>query len=275
MDGSQTRRRIFSAVVVAATLAAAATVEAQIFLRNFRSTRIARPADFDGTFQFCRVMFTDNPRGDGGDWSVDWPRADINLSIRLSELTKTTVGRAPAGDPNHLLLRLTDDTLFQCPFIVMTEVGSVYISPREAERLREYLLKGGFLWADDFWGSYAWDVWEEEIRKVFPAAEYPIFDVPLSHPLFRAQFEMKEGAPQISAVGNWVRGVVSERGADSAEVHVRAIADKHDRIMVLATHNTDFGDSYEREGDNPDYFYECSVPGYAFGINTILYAMTH
>ena len=196
-------------------------------------------------------MFTDNPRGDGGDWSVDWPRADINLSIRLSELTKTTVGRAPSGDPSHLLMRLTDETLFRCPFIMMTEVGSLYVNDEEAERLREYLLKGGFLWADDFWGSYAWEVWEEEIHKVLPASEYQIVDVPLNHPLFRSQFEMKDGAPQISAIGNWQRGVLSERGETARTCHVRAIVDKHDRIMVLITHNTDFGDSYEREGDNP------------------------
>ena len=249
-------------------------VDAQ-FLRNFRAVRFAGPADVDGTFQFCRIMFTSNPRGIGGDWSVDWPRADINLSIRLSELTKATVGRAPTGNPHHLLIRLTDDTLFQCPFIMMTEVGDLYMDAEETERLRTYLLKGGFLWADDFWGSYAWEVWEEEIRKALPAAEFEMIDVPLDHPVFRSQFEMKNGAPQISAIGNWANGILSERGADSAEVHVRAILDKHGRIMVLVTHNTDFGDSYEREGDNPEYFYEMSVPGYAFGINTLLYAMTH
>jgi hypothetical protein len=269
-----TRRRVLAAILVVAGLAVAARVEAQFF-RNFRSVRSARPADVDGTFQFCRIMFTDNPRGDGGDWSVDYPRADINLSIRLSELTKTTVGRAPSGDPSHLTMRLTDETLFRCPFIMMTEVGSLYVNDEETERLREYLLKGGFLWADDFWGSYAWEVWEEEIHKVLPASEYQIVDVPLNHPLFRSQFEMKDGAPQISAIGNWQRGILSERGEDSKDVHVRAIVDKHDRIMVLITHNTDFGDSYEREGDNPEYFYQMSVPGYAFGINAILYAMTH
>jgi hypothetical protein len=172
-------------------------------------------------------------------------------------------------------MRLSDDTLFQCPFIMMTEVGSLYMNDEEAERLRIYLLKGGFLWADDFWGSYAWEVFESEMRKVFPPSQYPIVDLPLSHPLWRTQFEMKDGAPQISAIGNWQRGVLSERGADSAEVHVRAIFDDQNRIMVLITHNTDFGDSYEREGDNPDYFYQMSVPGYAFGINTLLYAMTH
>ena len=269
-----TRPRLIVAIVALAAIAEAVRVEAQFF-RNFRSVRVARPADVDGTFQFCRIMFTDNPAGDGGDWSVDWPRADINLSIRLSELTKTTVGRAPTGDPSHLLMRLSDDTLFQCPFIMMTEVGSLYMNEEEAQRLRTYLLKGGFLWADDFWGSYAWEVFESEMRKVFPPSEHPIVDLPLSHPLWRTQFEMKDGAPQISAIGNWQRGVLSERGADSAEVHVRAIFDDHDRIMVLITHNTDFGDSYEREGDNPDYFYQMSVPGYGFGINTLLYAMTH
>jgi hypothetical protein len=270
-----TRRRVIAAILAVAGLAVAVRVEAQFF-RSFRSTRIARATDFDGTFQFCRVVFNTNPRGgDGGDWSVDFPRADINLSIRLSELTKTHVGKAPAGDPNHLVIRLTDDTLFQCPFIMMTEVGNIYLDDEEVDHLRTYLLKGGFLWADDFWGSDAWAFWEEQIREVFPASEYPIIDVPLTHPLFRAQFEMKNGAPQISAIGNWAKGVTSERFEDSAEVHVRAIVDSHDRIMVLMTHNTDFGDSYEREGDNPEYFYQMSVPGYAFGINTLLYAMTH
>ena len=269
-----TRRYVAAALLSAAAIAVAVQAEAQFF-RNFRSVRIARPDDVNGTFQFCRIMFNSNPRGDGGDWSVDWPRADINLSIRLSELTKTTVGRAQTGDPSHLLMRLTDDTLFQCPFIMMTEVGDLYMNQEEVARLREYLLKGGFVWADDFWGPEAWAVWEEEIRRVLPEHEFKMIDVPLDHPVFRSQFEMKNGAPQISAIGNWARGVVSERGPDSAEVHVRAILDDHQRIMVLITHNTDFGDSYEREGENPEYFFEMSVPGYAFGINTLLYAMTH
>ena len=101
-----TRPRLIAAAVAVAALSAAVQVQAQFF-RNFRSVRIARPADVDGTFQFCRIMFTDNPAGDGGDWSVDWPRADINLSIRLSELTKTRVGRDSAGDPANVLIRLT------------------------------------------------------------------------------------------------------------------------------------------------------------------------
>jgi len=135
-----TRPRLIALTVALAALTIAVEVEAQFF-RNFRSVRIARPVDVDGTFQFCRIMFTDNPLGDGGDWSVDWPRADINLSIRLSELTKTLVGKAPSGDPNHLLMRITDEALFKCPFIMMTEVGAAFMDDVDAEALRNYLLK--------------------------------------------------------------------------------------------------------------------------------------
>ena len=70
-------------------------------------------------------------------------------------------------------------------------------------------------------------------------------------------------------------GGTSERGADSAEAHARAVLDKHGNIMVLMTHNTDLGDSFEREADDPQYFYQMSVPGYAFGVNALLYALTH
>jgi hypothetical protein len=266
------------AVLAALSLALVASVEAQFRQRgrSFGGTRIATQADIDGGFHFCRVAFARDFRGDGGDWSVDWPRADINLSVRLHELTRAYVSMTSAGDPNHLLLRLSDDIIFQCPFIMMTEVGSAIINDSEAPRLREYLLKGGFLWADDFWGEYAWDWWEAQIRKVFPAAEYPIVDLPPTHPLYNAQFQIKK-TPQIASIGHWAStgGGTSERGAESAVVHTRAILDQHGRIMVLMTHNTDLGDSFEREADDPRYFLEMSVPGYAFGVNTLLYALTH
>jgi len=89
-------------------------------------------------------------------WSVDYPRADENLSIRLSELTKTTISTTTGGSPNHLLIRLTDPQLFDCPFVMLTEPGGAFLDDNEAAGLRAYLMKGGFLWADDFWGEYAW-----------------------------------------------------------------------------------------------------------------------
>ncbi len=275
------RRPIVSVLVLAALIAAATTVDAQFrrgFNRGFGNVRLSTPEDVDGTFQFCRIVFNGDFRGDnqGGSWNVDWPRADINLSIRLSELTKTTVGRVGDGEPNHLLLRLTDEVLYQCPFIMMTEVGSATFSEAEATKLRDYLLKGGFLWADDFWGGYAWQWWEAQLNRVLPASEYPIVELQRDHPLFHSQFQVQQ-TPQIASINFWAQPghPTSERGADSAEVHTRAILDQKGRIMVLSTHNTDLGDSFEREGDDPEYFRTMSVPGYSFGINVLVYAMTH
>jgi hypothetical protein len=267
------------ALILAIVLALAVTGEAQRRGggRGGFNIRAAVPEDFDGSWQFCRVAFQQNRAGDGGGWSVDFPRADINMSIRLSELTKTTVGFSGPEDPKHVVIRLTDPTLFQCPFIMMTEVGAAYLNEAEAEALRNYLLKGGFLWADDFWGEYAWEVWAEQIGKALPPAQYPPKDLPKDHPLFRSIFDIGTGVPQIASIGFWLGsgGGTSERYQESAEPHARAIFDPQGRIMVLMTHNTDIGDSWEEEASNPQYFYEFSTKGYAFGIDAVVYSMTH
>ena len=281
LRGIRKRNLTWLALTTVLLLAIVPSVEAQLRQRalggrSFQNGRTAATATFDGKFNFCRIAFARDPRGDGADWSVDYPRADINLSIRLSELTKASISTDASGDPQYVLLHLTDPELFQCPFIMMTEVGAASFGPEEALQLRRYLQKGGFLWADDFWGSYAWDWWEGQLRKALPADEYPIVDLPPEHPLFHTLFEVP-ATPQIPSIGFWASngGATSERGEDSAVVHTRAIVDSHNRIMVLMTHNTDFGDSFEREGDDPQYFLTMSVPGYAFGINTLMYAMTH
>ena len=271
------RRRLATAFTVALAAAlCAGTITAQRRGRGFGAyLRTPTPQSFDGAFNFCRVAFPYSTMGDGGGWLVDYPRADINLSIRLSELTKTRISLDARGEPNHLVIRLSDPELYQCPFIMMTEVGSAYFAPEDAERLREYLLKGGFLWADDFWGSYAWEHFASELSKVLPPAQYSIRDLPLDHPLFRSQFVVKR-VPQIPSINHWMSyNNTSERFEDSAVPHARGITDQRGRLLVLITHNTDFGDSWEREGDDPTYFYQFSVEGYAFGINTILYAMGH
>lgn len=231
-------------------------------------------ADYDGTFQFCRAAFRASREGDGGNWSVDSPQADLNLSIRLSELTKTAVGLTAEGEPNHLYVTLSNPVLFRCPFLMMTEVGSAYFDDQESAHLRAYLQKGGFIWADDFWGEYAWTFWERQIRKVLPEGQYAIKDLRLDHPIFHMMMSVKD-VPQIPSIGWWFdTGRTSER-RDSTEPHARAISDERGRVMVLMTHNTDFGDSFEREGDSREYFLKFSIEGYAFGINALLYAMTH
>jgi len=238
--------------------------------------RRADANSFTGDFTFCRLAFRNAYDGDGNGWSVDYPRADQNLSIRLSELTKARVNFDKNDDPNFYVMRATDEELFNCPFVMMTEPGGAFLDANEASSLRAYMLKGGFLWADDFWGEYAWQHWVREVRKIFPNEhDYPIIDVPMNHAMFHSLFDVKE-FPQIPGIGVWASWhTTSERGAESATPHARAILDAKGRIMLFMSHNTDFGDGYEREGDDPSYFYNFSVPGYAIGIDLLLYAMTH
>jgi Domain of unknown function (DUF4159) len=237
---------------------------------------IAKPGDFDGGWQFCRIVFRNAPDGDGAGWEVDWPRADENLSTRLSELTTTSVSMDPEGRPKHELIRLTDPELYLCPFVMMTEPGGAYLDDREAASLRDYLLKGGFLWADDFWGDYAFRSWAAQIGKALPPAQYPITEVPLDDPIFHLVFNVPR-VPQIPGIRYWMAtdGGTSERGAESAVPHVRAIRNDRGRMLVLMTFNTDFGDSFEEEATNHEYFLRFSVDGYAFGVNALVYAMTH
>jgi hypothetical protein len=282
LAGSTARARFvrrFGAAVAATLLIGATGTVAFGQYRNQASRSARHYADaesFDGKFQFCRIQFRRASNGDGNGWDVDFPRADQNLSTRLSELTKAPVSFDERHEPNHLLLTLDQPEIFKCGFMMMTEVGSIYLDDREALNLRNYLLKGGFLWADDFWGDYAWAIWESQIRKALPSSAYPIIDLPLDHPFFHLVLHV-DHFPQIPGIGatDWRHGQTSERGAASATPHARAILDQHGRVMVLITHNTDFGDAYEREEDDPEYFRNFSVIGYAFGINVLVYLMTH
>ena len=171
---------------------------------------------------------------------------------------------------------MTDDALFNCPFTMASDVGTIGFTAQEAARMREYLLKGGFLWVDDFWGTRAWQHWESEIGRVLPPSQYPIRDVPLDHPVFRTLTHVVK-VPQITAIQFWYGSggrTTSERGADSAVPHFRAISDKHGRFLVVMTHNTDIADAWEREGDDPRFFRQFSPDGYGLGLNVLLYAMS-
>jgi hypothetical protein len=275
-------RRPFSPVVVAAALLillGAGYGHAQWRYREGRFPPRFAPAVMpDGDVTFCRLMYDrvrTEPMGMG--WTTDYPYAEINLMTRLSELTRTRVSRDERGQPNHWVVRLTDAALFNCPFTMASDVGTIGLSAEEADQLRAYLLKGGFLWVDDFWGTAAWQHWVAEIGRVLPPSEYPIVDVLPGDPVLQSQF-IVAGVPQITNIQFWrsVGGsTTSERGADSAEAHFRVIRDHRGRIMVAMTHNTDVADSWEREGEDPGFFYQFSPAGYAFGINVLLHAMMH
>jgi hypothetical protein len=234
------------------------------------------PADVgDGAFMHCKIMYTSvRPEANGIGWSTDYPYAGINLMTRVSELTKTPISVDAEGHPNYWVVRLTDDALFRCPFTMATDVGTAEFSEEEVARLREYLLKGGFLWVDDFWGTRAWQQWQGQMRRVF--AEYDIVPVPPDHPVRQTLFEIAD-VPQVTSINFWRRtgGVTSERGSDSPHANFQMIADERGRIMVLMTHNTDIGDSWEREGEDREFFLQFSPDGYSLGINVVLYALSH
>lgn len=273
------RTRVF----VAFFLLIAAVATAQDWYRGFGRgynrvpPRLPKVDSYDGQFSFCRGMYTSGYREQSGSgWNTDYPDADLNFSIRLSELTKIRVGKQRTGDPNHIVVPVTDDWVFNCPWLHLEDAGTAAFTDAEVAQLRNYLLKGGFIWADDSWGSFALANWEEQIGRVLPPNQYPIVDITPDHPLFKTMFQIAE-MPQIPSISHWRRsgGGTSERGPDSAEVVVRGISDGEDRLMVLMTHNTDISDAWEREGEDPQYFYSFSPNGYAVGINVVMYALTH
>jgi len=269
-----------AAAFVAAVLGLAGTAAAPQRRGFFRGPGVPPNPAYDGAFTFCRIAFNNAPDGDGAGWFVDYPRADANLSFRFSELTLAPISQHDdRGVPesfNHTVYRLTDPQIDHCPFLMMTEPGGTYFSPDEAQHLHDYLLHGGFLWADDFWGEYAWAHWENEVRKALPSGEFPRIDVPIDHPIFHVLYDVRE-FPQIPSINFWygTGGRTSERGADSAVPHARAFTDADGRILIFCTHNTDFGDAFEREGDSREYFNAFAGPGYAVGVNVLLYALTH
>jgi hypothetical protein len=206
----------------------------------------------------------------GGSWATDYPDSDLNFSFRLQQLTSMEV------NPDGLVLELTDPKLLDYPFIYIVEPGSLVFSEEEVKILRNYLLNGGFLMVDDFWGEDEWYNLYYEIKRVFPDRE-PI-ELRLDHPIFHAVFDLKE-KPQIPSIGAAIQGrdygITWER-EDAQIPYYKAIYDDKGRMMAIICHNTDLGDGWEREGEDEWYFREFSEKkAYPLGINIVFYAMTH
>jgi len=261
-------------LVAAALLLIAVAAQAQQLNRTRIAVREGVP-DQRGGFSFCRLMYRSVSTEAGGQgWSTDYPAGDHNFMYRLEEMTDADVSRWGDGERGYGAVRATSPALFQCPFLFASDVGTAGFDPDEVTSLREYLLKGGTLWVDDFWGDRAWDHWAAEISNVLPG--YQIVDVPLSHPVFSSSYSVPD-IPQIPSIRFWRSsgGGTSERGAESATPHIRGIFDEHGRLLVLMSHNTDIADGWEREGESVEFFERFSPNAYAIGINVALYLMTH
>ena len=250
---------------------------------------VENPTAAGTAFTFCRIQYTSESRGrwgrwgGRGSWATDYPQSDLNFSLRLSQLTALEVSHTPQGTPAHAVVRLDEPELFNYPFVYMVEIGSLALTPPERQGLHTYLMRGGFLLVDDFWGDNAWENWQYEIGQVLPADEYPIVEIPPDHELFSIVFHLEE-MPQVPAVNNyehWAQtGISYESRFNYSRYGNRArctgIFDKKGRLMVVALHNTDLGDGWEREGEHFGYFEEFSAKkAYPMGINIVVYALTH
>ncbi|MEM9158025.1 MAG: DUF4159 domain-containing protein [Verrucomicrobiota bacterium] len=226
-------------------------------------------------FTFARVQYSSYTYRGGYNyrrqkWATDYPDAELNLAYRLQQMTSLKV------DPDTAVVRLDQDDLSDYPFLYMVEPGDLEFSEAEIVALRQYLLNGGFLMVDDFWGEREWENFYYEIKRVFPNRE-PV-ELPIDHPIFHIVFDLEE-KPQVpsihSASMNRGTGITWER-PDARTVHYKALFDDKGRMMAIICHNTDLGDGWEREGEAEWYFREfAEKKAYPMGINIIFYAMTH
>jgi len=232
-------------------------------------------------FTFVRIRYSTGGgaygrRRRGGDWTTDYPDAELNLSFRLQQMTSMKV------DPNGRVLEIGDPELFRYPFIYIVEPGSLAFEDGEVPILRRYLLHGGFLMIDDFWGDDEWENLEAELKRVFP--DRKIYDLPRTHGVFHAVFDIPNDLNlQLPSLGwGWGNrgGITWETNkrydVGGTDAHIRGINDDKGRLCVIICHNTDNGDGWEREGADEYYFREFSEKkAYPLGINIIFYAMTH
>ena len=217
-------------------------------------------------FYFTRAAYSSYGRGWGGrgnSWAIDYPKADIQFLTVLKRLTNLDA----YDDENAVLL--TDPRIRNFPFLYALEVGYMSLSEAEVEGLRDYLLAGGFLVIDDFWGSQEWAQFEFQMKLVFPGRE--IIDLDPSHTVFNTFYEIDE-ILQVPAYGRYWGGRTYER--DGYVPYVKGIEDDDGRLMVIINWNTDLGDAWEW-AEQPDYPVPYSTFAFQMGVNMIVYAMTH
>ena len=202
----------------------------------------------------------------GWGWATDYPGGDCKFMGAIHRLTGIRV----APDPN--VMEILDKDLSKFPFVYAVEVGGMYLDGEDAARLREFLLRGGFLHVDDFWGPDQLANFEEQMVKVFP--DRRLERLPFSHPVFHTFFEI-DTVVQVPNQGNGCRddGRTWQDDRDK-EPAILGISDDEGRLMVLATYNSDLGDAWEYM-DLPCYPAKFSGAAYRMGLNFMIYAMTH
>src|SRR5262245_965035 len=260
------QRRVYLGIIVSLLIISSSLGQTSL-RRSLSDARDKQTSKQPGEFTFVRTIYHspfDGRRYDS--WAVDYPEADYHFIIGIRDWAGTNLNIS--DEPKQI--PILDEQLFNYPLIYFVEPGYLELSDEEAQRLREYVLRGGFLFLDDFWGEYEWENVRDQMRRVFP--EYEIKDLPLDHSIFHCYFDIKE-VIQVPGIGSWLgRGVTHEKGG--IVPHYMGITDEKGRLHVFIARNCDLGDAWEWI-DDPRYPLKYGLAAYRVGINVIIYAMTH
>ena len=204
-------------------------------------------------------------REGGTSWTQDYPRADRHFAAALRRLTR--IHARSVEQPSN-----PDDTddFFNWPWLVAGEMGDWKLTAAQAKILREYLLRGGFLYMDDFWGAEEWGRFDESMKVVFP--DRPVVEIEDKDPIFHSVYDLDD---RYQILGQWaLRGGFMVQRAAGTVAHWRGVYDDKGRLMVAMSFNSDVGDSWEW-ADDPYYPEKYSALGIRLGVNFVVYSMTH
>jgi len=260
-------KRLFAAAAIAALLILG-TVYAQQemnFLGRYEDAKyIKQDKDDTNQFVFTRLIYNGRILGYYKNWYTDYPKGDEQLIQGLKRLTNLNIADHERAVP------LNDPNLFKYPFLYSSEAGQLVFTQEDAKIMREYLDRGGFWMVDDFWGSFEWNNFMQNLQKVYPNVE--VKDIPMNHPIFHTFYDIEKLIQVPSLAYTMNGGITYEQDGFVAEC--KGVWDDHGRLVMAIHHNTDLGDSYEW-ADEPRYPNYFSSYGYRIALNTFLYALTH
>lgn len=220
--------------------------------------------------EIARLIYDHNMHSTWGPgrpwWSIDWPDAEQHFIDGVQRYTTINI----ASDSRHV--RLTDDALFDFPFLFVQQPGRWHLNAEELQHLREYLLRGGFMVVDDFHGPQQWNTFYNAMQVVLP--EYRVVDIPAGDELLHVLYELEQrtqipGRRHLYSTGTGIAVQMPH-----SPPRWRGIYDEHDRLMVAINFNMDVGDAWEH-ADDPVYPLAMTSLAYRFGINYLIYSMTH
>jgi hypothetical protein len=248
---------------------------------EYRVGDISLPAGWEEKTEwaFARLMYPQSPFARGGRgfgfrggglwsegntmWTQDYPRADRHFVLALRRLTRLHVRSVEQP------VNLDEGGVGDWPWLYAVQTGHWQLTDSQAKTLREYLLRGGFFMADDFWGPTEWEIFMDSMKKVFPDRQ--VVELDNKEAIFHAVYDLDDRY-QVASHGSVMRGVSFK--CDGCPDHWRGIFDDRGRLMVAMTYQSDVGDSWEW-ADDPYYPERYSALGIRIGVNYVIYAMTH